>query len=257
MAINDVYDNEDREDELNPLETDTQTAEDILEQLSFETVKANIESQIDGSLESERDFLGMLVSKVNTILSSLSDEDMRRQIIDDYSSFCTDLSREIVECYNLGCSLIYDDEENDELLINLYGFFVQNHVTYARTFLCNYIKENQDDIIATLGLSRDSTDVTTSANRKKSSNDSTAIILSNIDSVIDYVMTSAPIEPLDFLNTIDDGDVSVSAIIDYYENNQLTGNFVSQYLNEICDDNCSDEALRVRNDIRVSLYMNQ
>ncbi|MCM1218307.1 MAG: hypothetical protein NC548_27795 [Lachnospiraceae bacterium] len=249
------YDNDFKEDELNPLEVNSQDIEDILDQLSFNTVRANIEDQISGELEPNRNFLGILTSKVNTIMASLSDTEMRRQITDEYATFCTDLSRLIIEKYNLACSLLTDIDMADDLLENIYGFFVQNQYLYAKQFFCNYIKQNKDAIISALGLSMDTGDITTLANRKKESNDAIVLLVSNIDQVIDYVMYSAQITPTELLDTIDDGDIYISALIEYYDTYQITGNFVTQFLEEVADDSCSDRSLEIRNDIRVNLYL--
>lgn len=248
-------DYDEREDEWNPLETNTSTIEDILDHLSFHTVKSNIEDQIAGELESNRDFLGILMSKVETIMKSISDTEMRRQITDEYATFCIDLSRSIIGKYNLGCSLLGDDMLADDVLECLYDFFIQNHYLYAKNFFCNYIKENKDAIVSALGLSLDTGDITTMANRKKISDDATILLISNMDSVVEYVMYSASVSATEFLDTIDDGDVIIDDMKEYYESYEITGNFVSQYLEEIASDSCSDRALEIRNDIRVSLYM--
>lgn len=249
------YEDDDREDDINPVDYESQDIEDILDQLSFETVRLNIEDQIRGNLESNRDFLGMVISKLKTIIASLTDTEVKRQVIDEFTTFCQDLSRMIVNKYDLACSLITDDEISSQLLQELYGFFVQNHYLYTKQFFCNYIRENKNGIVDSLGLSLESGDITTAANRKKMGGDIDVVIISNIDRVIEYVMYSASVDPLEFLYAIDDGDVCIAALIDYFESDQIIGNFVTQYLEEIVDENCSDRALEIRNDIRVALHM--
>lgn len=245
-----------REDDINPKDYENEDIEDILDQLSFETVKLNIENQIRGDLESNRDFLSMVISKMETIISSLSSEEVKRQIIDEFTSFCNDLSRMIVNKFDLACSLVTDDDYvSSDILQVLYGFFVQNQYLYAKQFFCNYIRENAEALITSLGLSLDSGDITTAANRKKIEDNETATIISNIDSVIEYVMYSASVTPMEFLDTIDDGDVCIAAMIEYFKAYEICGNFVTQYLEEVVGDSCSDRALEIRNDIRIALYM--
>ena len=79
-------DYDEREDEWNPLETNQSTIEDILDHLSFHTVKSNIEDQIEGELESTRDFLGILMSKVNTIIPAAETDCSRQRISYDQNS---------------------------------------------------------------------------------------------------------------------------------------------------------------------------
>lgn len=250
-------DYDEREDEWNPLETNQSTIEDILDHLSFHTVKSNIEDQIEGELESTRDFLGILMSKVNTIMESLSDSQMRRQISDEYATFCTDLSAMIIYKYGLGCSLLSDYDTSDDVLECLYRFFIQNHYLYAKNFFCNYIREHKDAIVDALGLTVEAGDITTMANRKKISDDAIIMIISNMDSVVDFIMYSASVTAEEFIDTIDDGDVITNDLREFYETYQVTGNFVSQYLEEVASDSCSDRALEIRNDIRVTLYMDR
>lgn len=249
------YEDDDREDDINPVDYESQDIEDILDQLSFETVRLNIEDQIRGNLESNRDFLGMVMSKMGTIIASLTDTEVKRQVIDEFTTFCQDLSKMIINKYDLACSLITDDEIPSLLLQELYGFFVQNHYLYAKQFFCSYIQEHKEAIVDSLGLSLESGDITTAANKKKMGGDINVVIISNIDRVIEYVMYSASVDSLEFLYTIDDGDICIGALLDYFESDQLMGNFVTQYLEEVVDENCSDRALEIRNDIRVTIHM--
>lgn len=243
-----------REDELNPLDPEMQDIDYLLDQLSFNTVQTNIEHQISGELESGRDFLEVLMSKVETILSSLTDRELVQQIRDEYATFCEELSRMIIEKYDLACSVISEEEICDDLLETLYGFFIKNHYDYTNRFLCAYIFENKDYIYEQLDL-KDKSDIVTIANKKKGIDEVTVAIISNIGKVIDFVVNQLQITPQDFLNTINDGELYIENLIEFYDNCQIDGNFVSQYLEEITSDPCSDDALKLRNDVRVELYM--
>ena len=251
------YDDDEKEDELNPNETEIQDIEDILEQLNFETVKVNILDQINGNLDTGRDFLGVLLSKINTIMDSLSDASLKRQITDEVCSFCDDISREIISKYNLSCSLLNDIDIGQDVLETLYGFFIQYHDLYVKTFLIEYIRLNKNDIVHLLGLDINSGDITTAANKKKLGSGVNVAIISNIDAVFDYIKYSAPINPIEFVTTIDDGDVVISSMLDYLETYQITGNFITQYLEESLDEDSSEQALNIKNDVQVALYSDQ
>ena len=62
---------------------------------------------------------------------------------------------------------------------------------------------------------------------------------------------------MEFLETIDDGEIYVSNIINYFNSAVISGNFVNILFNDILnDDYDSNELSKIRNDLRISFYNN-
>lgn len=244
------------ENELIPEELVDQTSEELLESLSLDMIKANMISQIRGEVAPTRDFLGIVISKIHTILNSVTDPVILKDIRLDTMEFSRELLIAISHQFHFTIVPATDDsdEEYMTMLDVLYNFFIIQREEYVRVFLLNYINIHKDAIVEQLGIGGKKNDVTTLAYKKREMDRDDVAIIANITEVVDYVQ-KAPIGPVEFLEVADDGGYQIDKITEYYQSSILVGNFVPTFLDSVLDETCSESALRVRNDIRYNLYM--
>jgi len=245
----------DEENELNPLDLEERTIEDLLESLSLDTVRDSIVGQIRGTIAPNRDFLGIVISKVHTILDTIVDTGMIREIENDVTDFCQSIMIEFPAVFHICLHPAEEDSLNHLTMLDaMYNFFIIRRESYVRDFLLDYITQNKTIIIDQLGLGLKKTDVSTLAGKKRDMERDDIAIISSINEVMDYIREDSGVTPDTFFNTIDDGEYYIRTMMDYYANCEITGNFVPTYLDMVLDECCSEAALRVRNDIRIKLY---
>lgn len=245
------------DDDLNPIDVVDESVESLLDSLSLDTVRTNIEQQIDGSVSPNRNFLGVVLSKFQMIKENKVDPDDIKELNNEMIEFCAGLVGRICSQFSLGIDPSTDDSmEYLDILQNLYTFFVTNREYYVKEFVLQYILQNKKYIVDSLDIGGKGTDVTSIAYRKRNLGKYDVAILANINAVMDYVKDSIDIGPEEFLTTIDDGDYTVNEVLGYFQSGILAGNFVRMYVDSVVDERSSDSALQIRNDIRMELLQN-
>ena len=241
-------------EDLNPIDISEMTVESLLGSLGLDVMKDNMEQQIHGTIESQQNFLSIVVAKFNDIIVNTSDNDTLRQIKEEMIDFCRDLINQIISEYNLYFDADYNTEgsmEYIEILSVLYNFFVLGVKQNVIRYLIGHIENNKNEIINTLGLTTKILDITTIANKKKNINKENICILSNVDKVINFI-ANVDIDPFEFLNEINDGDYYTVKLIEYMQSNIVGGNFVNQYITRMIDDYSSPNSTEVRNSVRLA-----
>lgn len=230
----------------------------LLESLSFDLMSDNIQNQILYNNTSTVDFMDVIKRKFDTILNmqEVEDEDkveIKYQMIE----FCNDLIGMIADTHNLFINLLSEDYESYmELLDTLYNFFVLNRFVTVEKFLINYINQNKLQLIEAMDIGDDKRkDITTLSNKKKNISKNNIYILSNIDQVIRFIHYSQLVNPMEFIETILDGEYYTEQIKEYYIEGTISGDFTVSLLNSVLsDDYDTSEVTRIRNNIRISLY---
>lgn len=229
-------------------------SETLLEALTLDLMKSNIEQQIRYEIPSTTDFLSTVFSKFRLILAmdELDESDkveMRYQMVD----FCDELIGEIADNYELCVNDVSDDYEHKiELLESMYNFFVLNRFHNIEKFLIGHIKFHKNDLIEALGLDDKSKDITSMANKKKDISKENICILSHITEIIEFIKSGA-ITTDDFFEQVNDGEIFTDMVHNYFQECVLGGDFVSILLNEVLDDAYdSIESSRIRNTVRTA-----
>ena len=240
------------------LESETVDRESILESLSLDLMKDNIEQQIDYTVQSTTDFLSIVLTKFNVILSTEEiDEDDKQEAKFLMIDFCEELIGKISKKFNLFIDeTSMDYESMIKMLYTLYNFFIINRCNNVEKFLINYITKNKKNLIDVMGLSdNDNKDITTIANKKKNLPKENIVVLSALTQIVDFIRLNHIVEPLEFIETVNDGECYTSYLKDYFETATISGDFIAIMLNEVLDEDydCS-EVTRIRNNIRLSLY---
>ena len=117
-----------------------------------------------------------------------------------------------------------------------------------------YIGNNKQELIETLGFVERGKDIVTMSNRKKNLDKDNVALLSNINAVIDFITTSGIIDCNTFMDTIDDGEYHLANLKELYGDGTLIGDFVPVLFRLVIGEEYDNgEFARIRNSIRVTL----
>ena len=240
-------------DELCVEDIATQSTDSLLESLSLEIMETSINDQINGDRSSDRDFLGTVIDKFNTITEE-GTPDTVRGIRDEIIEWANRLILSIVHEYNLGYNNPGEDSlENLDILESLYHFFILDRKRNTKEFFIKYIEINKKQIIDSMGIGGRGTDITTIANRKKNINKLNVPILSNLTEVVQHITNNCDITSDTFLDLIDDGELYTSNIKYYFDCDMLVGEFFDKYISEEVGEYGDDISGELRTAIRMEL----
>lgn len=246
-----MYDTEDI------LETEGLETESLLSSLSLDLMTDNMMYQIYNQTSSTTDFFHIVRMKFNAIVEDerIDNED-KSNIKYEIVEFCSRLIAEISNVYNIAVNLVSDDYATAiSILDTLYNFFVLNKYSNVEKFLINYIKTNKMNLIDTLNINDRGKDVTSIANRKKNLDKYDVCILSCITEITNFIVNGNFVEPQEFFDYIDDGEIYISSMRRYYEDMTICGNFVNTLLHTMASDGYDgSEVTRIRNSIRTAFY---
>lgn len=245
--------------EFAPEDVSEMTVESLLDSLSLGVMRDNIIHQIKGSIDSQQNFLSIVIEKFENIIQNVDDDSVARELKVEISDFCKNLITEISNQYNL----IFDDYyetsmEYVEMLSVLYNFFILRKKEYVTNFLIEYIRNNKQHLMDSFGSDEEDkplADITTVSNKKKNIQKDNVWILSNVNAIINFI-TTVDIEFTEFLNTINDGDFYISKLIDYVDDCKIGGDIVSQYIGNMTNDYSSPHSTEIRNSVRLAFMTN-
>ena len=231
--------------------------DDLLNPLGLSLTTDNIRKQVRNETSSTLNFLEEVRSKFDNFLveDSIEEEDkteIKLQMID----FCEDLIQQIVDEYGLFLNVISDDYETLlSILDTLYNFFILNRYQNVENFIIQYIEINKAPLADSIETDDKIRDVTTISNRKKNFDPLDVFVLSHIHEIINFIKNSNVVDSLEFIETINDGELYIDKIANLFTEGTLYGNFVPKLLQVVLGDEYdSNEATRIRNSIRTSFY---
>lgn len=241
------------------LETESLDTESLLSSLSLDLITDNIMCQVNNYTTSTTDFLDTVKRKFDAILADdMIDDDDKSNLKYEMVEFCSRIIADISNVYNIAVNMISDDYETAiKLLSTLYNFLVLNKFSNVEKFLINYIKSNKMHLIETLDLDDKAKDITSIANRKKNMDKYDVCILSCVTEITNFIVNGNFIEPEEFIQYIDDGEIYISYMRDYYADMTISGNFANTLLHTVVSDGYDgSEVTRIRNSIRTAFYNN-
>lgn len=239
------------------LETDKTDLESLLESLSLDLMKDNILQQINYQTTSTTDFMSTIFAKFKVILEQdWIDDDNKREIRFQMCDFCDELILSISNHYNLFINQISDDYESKIEIVNtLYNFFVLNRFDNIERFFIAYINKYKNELIETLDIDDKSKDITSISNKKKNLSRENVCILSNITEIINFIKNNNTVDPVEFMELINDGEYYTDRLITYYQDAEIAGDYINILLSEVLNDDYDEsEISRIRNNIRISFY---
>ena len=220
----------DNEDMINVFDV-----ERIFGDLPLDIIKENVKSQIEDPLV----FISNQCEDVYETFDEAFEEfghidDHRQELIqlkDDFSIF---ILQELDRKYNLGVDFDnLQDYEIHEMAVNCYDFFIVNIKEYISNFILNFILCNKSMLCEAFDDEYKRKDVTTMNMKKITKNKEDVVILSNLNSVINYIL-DLDHYPEDFIELAPEpGEYIGSSVTEYINSFKLAGNFVPNLLNEV------------------------
>lgn len=227
------------------------SVQSLLEYLSLEVIGLNITQQLDGSLESSRDFLTPALQRYEFFRANKTEASDIKELDDEIISFCAKIIGAISDRYHIHIDPVTDDSlDYLEIADTLYTFFILYREEYVTNYLIHYILKDGMKIVEAMDLGQNATDLSTQAYKKLGVDKDTVTIIANINGIIDYIVTEDDFPPEEFLSVVGTGDNCVEVLADYYQTYVVCGSFGREYL-DIVADRTTEQSLRIRNNIRA------
>lgn len=210
----------------------------LLLDLPFELIKESLRFQINNPLSTNVNYIENVIDKFRVMRDTYgeSDDAIRNinTLIVDFFGF---IIREIDKKFDLSINVNFDDvDETMETGMVLYNFLILRYKKNINKFLFHYITKNKKKIVEVFQGNYKKKDVTSNALKKKIKNKDDVLILSNLPSIIKYIM-NLDLEPEEFLTYTSKNELYESGyIIKFIATGNLLGNFVDKYLHVIQDD---------------------
>lgn len=209
--------------------------ERVLGDLPIDIIKENIKSQIGDPLTFSSNQAEQVYETLDEAIKEFGHIDEYKNDIyelkDDFSTF---LIEEVNTKFNLGIDLEnLEDFEVHAMARQCYDFFIVNLKEVLTTFVLNYINSNKSSISEVFDDEYKKKDVTTTNMKKLTKNKNDVIILSNIISIINYILDLEH-QPEDFIElSTEPGEYIGECIKGYVNSFKIAGNFVVNVLNEL------------------------
>lgn len=209
--------------------------ERVLGDLPIDIIKENIKSQIGDPLTFSSNQAEQVYETLDEAIKEFGHIDEYKNDIyelkDDFSTF---LIEEVNTKFNLGIDLEnLEDFEVHDMARQCYDFFIVNLKEVLTTFVLNYINSNKSSISEVFDDEYKKKDVTTTNMKKLTKNKNDVIILSNIISIINYILDLEH-QPEDFIElSTEPGEYIGECIKGYVNSFKIAGNFVVNVLNEL------------------------
>ncbi len=229
------------------------SVQSLLEYLSLEVVGLNIEQQIHGTLESDRDFLTPALQRYEFFRANKTDASDIKGLDDEIINFCARVIGAISDQFEIHVDPVTDNSlDYLEIADTLYTFFILNREEFVTNYLLHYISKDGLKIVEAMDLGQNSSDLSTQAYKKSGIDKDMVSIIANINAIIDYIVSEDDFPPMEFINLVKNGETCVDVLAEYYQTYVVCGSFGREYL-DIVADRTTEQSLRIRNNIRVML----
>lgn len=220
-------------DEVND-EDDSQ----FLEEVPLSLIENSIVTQFNEPLEyRKKDYIKEFITKYNYSKENEYTKDLGiiDELRDDFLSFIINIFHDKLD---IGLDAVADmgEDEQFDLIHHVYKYFIKGIKKNFVAIVCNEIKENKPDIVATLEKRKDVTYLTF---KSEIDNEEDSLTLSNLNIVVDLIFNKI-INEYDvdvFFKMSDTGEVNLSKeyIKSKYKVGEITGNFIDKYI-KMADD---------------------
>lgn len=224
----------------------------FLSEVPIELIQSSIKTQFEEPLEyRKKDYVQSFITKYTFSKENLLEDDMI--MLDVYRDrFLQFIENIFYEHLSLGFTNLDDLGEDDqhELIHLTYRFFIKNIKKNFVNVFINYINENKSELQQKYTKKKD----VTSLNFKAEIDDDYDILVLSqlgdiIDDIIETMKTSDDV--MQFLNlcVTDEPILELEYVKNAYNEMELTGNFIENYLNMIDDEFLSEIQSKIRNKI--------
>jgi hypothetical protein len=224
----------------------------FVSEVPMKLIEEAIESQFMDPLEyRKKDYVQSFITKYEFSEENYLEDDMEMLELsrDDFMRF---LEKIFEDNLSVGFPDLEDKsiEDQHELVHLTYRFFIKNIKKNFVNCVINFIEENEEDITQRFEKRKD----VTSINFSEEIVDEYDIhVLSNLGQIIDYIFTSLKdANDVDEFLRLCEGDevcLELSFVQSGYENFDITGNFIEDYINMLDDDFLTEIQSKVRNKI--------
>lgn len=217
--------------------TSTTELDMLLLDLPLELIKEQLRYQIQDPLSTTVNYVDNVLEKFKYLLNEYrDDEDHVKSINSLITEVFGFLINEINDTYDLGIYTEYENvNETMELGVVLYSFFILRYQKNITRFVYKYIIKNKKALVEEFSHLQKKKDVTTISMKKKIKNKDDILILSNLPTIVNHII-SLELDSEDFLQYVSDEEYYEGTFITNLINQgRMVGNFVPDYLNTIVD----------------------
>jgi hypothetical protein len=207
----------------------------LLVDLPFDLIKENLRYQINNPLATNVNYIENVIDKFRVLRETYGENDDAIRNINSLTvSFFSFIIEEIDKKFDLSMEVDYNDiQETMETGEVLYNFLILRYKKNITKFIYKFITKNKKRLVEEFEGQYKKKDVTSISLKKKIKNKDDVLILSNLPSIIKYIM-NLDIEPLDFLSYATNDELYEGTYLtNMIYQGKLLGNFVDEYLNVI------------------------
>jgi hypothetical protein len=223
----------------------------FLSEVPLNLLEKAIESQFQDPLEyRKKDYIQTFITKYDFSKENLYEEEQENleQMHDQFIKFIIN----IFDTYlSIGFPDIEDAEDDDqhELILLTYRFFIKNIKKNFVTLIINYINEHKEELVDE-EIAPKKRDVTTLNFKVEINDENDVIILSNLGSVIRYIL-SQELTVDDFFELIksDSNCLETEFVEEKFDEFLITGNFIQDYIKMIDENFFVELESKIRNKI--------
>lgn len=221
----------------------------FLSTVPLDLIEEAIKTQFNDPLEHRKtDYVQSFLNKYQFSLDNMREDEQEDldALHDDFIAYM----KEIFSAYlNVGFPDIYDLPEDDqhELIHFSYRFFIMNIKKNFVNLVWHYITEKKDEIQPLLEKKKD---VVYLNFKSELNNEYDVLILSNLSSIVNYVLTQEYTVD-DFFECIkgDEMCLETEFVCNKFDEYTITGNFVPNYISMVDGYFCNDIESKIRNKI--------
>lgn len=230
----------------------------FLSEVSIPLMKEGLQNQFEEPLDNNNDYVSVFVDKHTyglELLKELDDDDFKAQLDSMRDDFMQYMLKTFKITLSIGVPNFEDlgvDKQN-EIVKNVYTYFILNIKKNFVNIVINYIGRYKKSILDSFKKKKD---VTALSFKKEITDSDDLIIITNLKDIIDSVLsTEFDVTQFIELTTIEDCYEN-EWLSEAYDNVDVTGNFVANYI-EFVDDNFRNEIeSKIRNKI-LKKYKNK
>lgn len=235
------YDPSDMDDEL------------FLSDVPVEIIQSSIDTQFQDPLEyRKKDYVQSFLTKYEFSKDNMLEDDLL--LVEEYrDSFLIFMEKTFEKYLGVGLANLENlpEDEQNELVHLTYRFFIKNIKKNFVTIIYNFIDDRRDSITEMYEKKKD----VTSLNFKLEINDDyDVLVLSNLNLIIKDILNALrencnDVDEFFDLCTGDEVVLELEYVKEAYDKYELTGNFISKYVDMISEDFITEIQSKVRNKI--------
>ena len=226
-------------------------ADIFLSEISIPLMKEGLKEQFKHPLDNKNNYVEVFIDKYKYGLElsrELDDDEFKGKLSSMRDEFMGYMLKKFSNKLSLGLPTFeeQDIETQDEMVQNIYTYFILNMKKNFVNLVMNYTKDYKKSILDTFKKKKD---VTSLSFKKEITNSDDLVIISNLKDIINMVINTE-FEVNQFIElTTHDECYENEWLLEAYENIDVTGNFVENYLRYADDELINEIESKIRNKI--------